>query len=159
MINNLTEIGLEYVLGNLRARDRREVEATIDCGSAERTAELIWTIPGPKWEARTRRGKPAVVGGFTPVWHGLGSGWMWGTDDWDEVALEVTRSMRRHILPALERNGVRRIEARPMAGNIDAIRWLHLIGFKHEAVTPGFGRRGEDFVLLSRLTAHEARIH
>jgi hypothetical protein len=158
MINNLTSVGLEYVLGNLRAHDRREVEATIDCGSAQATAELIRTIPGPKWEARTRAGRPAVVGGFTPVWPGLGSGWMWGTDDWDEVALEVTRAMRKHILPALERNGVRRIEARPMYGNIDAVRWLELVGFEQEAVTPGFGRRGEDFVLFARLT-HEARIH
>jgi hypothetical protein len=157
-IGNLTQYGLEYVLGNLREHDQLEVAATVDQGSALDTAKLLWSVPGPKWEMRTHDNIPAIVGGFTPVWNGLGSGWMFGTDDWDAVALECTKAVKKHIIPALERNGVRRIEARPMAGNDKALRWLKLVGFKQDAVTAQFGRGGEDFLLFSRLT-HETRLH
>jgi hypothetical protein len=160
LITGLTALGLEYVLGNLRDADRLEVAATIDQGSALATANLILQIPGPKWEARTVRGEPAVIGGFTPVWPGLGSGWLWGTDCWDEVALEVTRALKKHILPSLDARGVHRIEARPMAGNVAAIRWLQIIGFRQEAVTAQFGRGREDFILFARTAGHDAtRIH
>ena len=152
MLGELSQYGLEYVLGNLREHDRAEVEATIDMGSARQNAELLWRIPGPKWEARTADNTPAIVGGFSPIWYGLGSGWMWGTEEWDEVALETTNAIRKHILPALERNGVRRIEARAMAGNEKAVRWLKLLDFHQETVTRSFGRGGEDFVLCARLT-------
>jgi hypothetical protein len=152
VIQGLTEIGLEYVLGNLRQSDEEEMRATIYKGSAEATARLIWSIPGPKWEACTAEGEPAAVGGFVPVWPGLGSGWLWGTDHWESVALEVTRAMKRHILPSLDRRGVHRIEARPMAGNSEVIRWLGLIGFKQEAVTVSFGQGRQDFVLCARVS-------
>lgn len=152
MIQGLTEIGLEYVLGNLRACDEAEVRATVYQQDARSTAQLILTIPGPKWEARCADGEPAMIGGFVPIWDGLGSGWMWATARCDEVILEVTRALKTAILPSLDRRGVRRIEARPMRSNVTAIRWLGLIGFAAEAVTPRFGRGAEDFVLCARVT-------
>jgi hypothetical protein len=156
MIQGLTLDGLTHVLGHLRQHDQAEVAATIDQGELAATCKLIWMVPGPKWEARTVAGEPAVIGGFVPVWPGLGSGWLWGTDRWDEVVLEVTRAMRRHILPSLDAEGVHRIECRPMAGNAATIRWLQLVGFKQEAVTAQFGRGCEDFVLCARVTGHDA---
>jgi hypothetical protein len=159
MIQGLTELGLEYVLSNLRSPDEAEVRATIHQGSAEATALLILSIPGPKWEARTVDGEPAVIGGFVPIWQGLGSGWMWGTDRWDDVILEVTRAMKRHILPTLDARGVHRIECRPMVGNESTIRWLGLFGFKQEAVTPRFGRGSEDFVLCARVADDTSTRH
>lgn len=156
MIQGLTLDGLTHVLGHLRAADEAEVAATIDQGGLMPTCKLIWMIPGPKWEALAADGEPVVVGGFTPVWAGLGSGWMWGTDRWDEVVLEVTRAMKRHILPALDARGVHRIECRPMAGNDVVIRWLELCGFRQEAVTAQFGRGSEDFVLCARIKGHDA---
>ena len=157
MIQGLTEIGLEYVLGNLRVADEAELRATIYQGDALSTARLILSIPGPKWEARTVDGEPAVIGGFVPIWPGLGSGWMWGTDRWDEVVLEVTRAMKAHILPTLDRRGVHRIECRPMATNVSSIRWLELVGFHQEAVTAQFGQGRQDFVLCARTTGHDHR--
>ena len=155
MIGGLTPFGLEFVLCNLRACDDLELRATIYSGSAEQTAQLIHKIPGPKWEARTESdAEPAAIGGFVPVWPGLGSGWIWTTDRWDEVALEVTRAMKRHILPTLDARGVHRIEARPMASNKAAIRWLEIVGFKQEAVTAQFGQGREDFVLCARVAGH-----
>ena len=155
MIQGLTPIGLEYVLQNLRQKDEEEVRATIYQGSAHETAKMVWHIPGPKWEARADDGEPVVVGGFTPVWPGLGSGWMFGTDRWKEVALEVTRTVKRSILPSIDRRGVHRIECRQIAGNTEVIRWLGLLGFHREAVTAQFGQGREDFVLCARTRDHD----
>jgi hypothetical protein len=160
LIQGLTIDGLLHVLAHLRAHDEAEVRATIDQGDIESTGKLIWSIPGPKWEALAGDGEPAVIGGFVPVWPGLGSGWMWGTDRWNDVVLEVTRAMKRHILPALDAKGVHRIECRPMANNDAVIRWLGLVGFRQEAVTAQFGRGFEDFVLCARTLRHDAsRMH
>jgi hypothetical protein len=160
LIQGLTPIGLEYVVGNLRPCDADEIRATVWQGSAASTAHLILTIPGPKWEARTDEGEPAAIGGFVPIWPGLGSGWIWGTDRWDEVVMEVTKALRRSILPSLDRRGLHRLEARPMAANVATIRWLGLVGFRMEAVTPRFGRGGEDFALCARITPDDqARLH
>lgn len=159
MIQGLTIEGLLWVLGHLRGHDEAELLATVDQGDIETTGHLIWMIPGPKWEALAPDGEPAVIGGFTPIWPGLGSGWMWGTDRWDEVVLEVTRAMKRHILPALDAKGVHRIECRPMADNVAAIRWLELVGFRQEAVTAQFGRGCQDFVLCARISDDKTTRH
>jgi hypothetical protein len=160
LIGGLTQAGLEFVIGNLRDADAAEVRATIDKGSAEATAKLIANIPGPKWEARTELdAEPAAVGGFVPIWPGMGSGWMWGTGRWDEVVLEVTRAMKRHILPTLDARGVHRIECRTMANHTASIRWLEMLGFRREAVIAQFGQGREDFVLCARVTSNAARCH
>ena len=160
MIGGLTQAGLEFVIGNLRDADAAEVRATIDKGSAEATAKLIAGIPGPKWEARIEDdAEPAAVGGFVPIWPGMGSGWMWGTDRWGEVVHEVTRAMKRHILPTLDARGVHRIECRAMATNTASIRWLEMLGFRREAVIAQFGQGREDFVLCARVTDNAARRH
>jgi hypothetical protein len=160
LIGGLTPFGLEFVLGNLRDADEAELRATIYKGSAAATAQLIAGIPGPKWEARTERdAEPAAVGGFVPIWPGMGSGWMWGTGRWGEVVIEVTRAMKQHILPTLDARGVHRIECRALASNTASIRWLEMLGFKREAVTAQFGQGREDFILCARVTGHAAGLH
>lgn len=157
MIGEMTEEGLVYVLGHLCAEDLAELKATVDQGAVEATARLILSIPGPKWEVQAPDGEPAAVGGVVPFWPGLASGWMWGTDRWDEIILEVTRAIKRHILPTLDARGMHRIECRPMASNRAAIRWLGLLGFEQEAITPSFGRGSEDFALCARISSHDPR--
>jgi len=160
LIGGLTPFGLEFVLGNLRDADEAEVRATIGRESAEATAKLFASFPGPKWEARAESdAEPAAIGGFVPVWPGVGSGWMLGTDRWGEVIIEVTRAMKQHILPTLDRRGVHRIECRAMASNTASIRWLEMLGFKREAVTAQFGQGREDFILCARVVEHAARCH
>jgi hypothetical protein len=160
LIGGLTPFGLEFVLSNLRDADEAEVKATIGRGSAEQTAKLFASFPGPKWEARAESdAEPVAVGGFVPIWPGVGSGWMLGTGRWEEVIVEVTRAMKKHILPTLDARGVHRIECRAMAANTASIRWLEMLGFKREAVTAQFGQGREDFVLCARVTGDAPRHH
>jgi RimJ/RimL family protein N-acetyltransferase len=75
------------------------------------------------------------------------------------VIVEVTRAMKKHILPTLDARGVHRIECRAMASNTASIRWLKMLGFRQEAVTAQFGQGREDFVLCARVVEHAARRH
>jgi hypothetical protein len=158
LIGDLTIDGLVWVMGHLRAKDQLEVEATIARDDIDSTCQLLWMLPGLKWEARSEfTGVPAVVGGVVPIWPGLAAGWMFGTEGWEDVALEVTRTVKKNILPKLDHLGVHRVECRPIAGNDAAVRWLELMGFRREAVTAQFGRGREDFVLFARTTGHDAK--
>jgi hypothetical protein len=155
MIERLTQASLNYVLRNLRPADELEFRATIWSGNYAECVEKIGRLPGLGWAAHTPRGRPAVVGGFVPIWFGLASGWMFGTDEWNQVALPVTRFITRDILPKLDASGFHRIECRPMAGNLAVIRWLEMIGFTQEAVVAQFGQGREDFLLFARTALHE----
>jgi hypothetical protein len=156
MIERLTVDGLDYVLRNLRPGDEEEFRATVFRGSYTMACEQIAVLPGLGWMARQEGHMPAVVGGFVPVWPGLCSGWMFGTEAWPQVALEVTKYICRTILPTLDAQGYHRIECRPIAGNAAVIRWLELIGFHQEAVVAQFGQGREDFLLFARTLGYAA---
>lgn len=156
MIERLTVDALDYVLRNLRPGDDEEFRATVFRGSYEAACQQIAVLPGFGWMARPAGGMPAVVGGFIPIWPGLCSGWMFGTEAWPKVAREVTRTIVRDILPSLDSQGYHRIECRPIAGNTAVVRWLELIGFHQEAVVAQFGQGREDFLLFARTLGHAA---
>ena len=159
MIQEMTPLGLLYVLNHLRPKDEAELHATIFLNDIETTCKVIMFLPGVRWEALTVNGLPAAVGGFSPVWPGLGAMWLWATDEWPQVAREVTRAAKRTILPAFDHAGVHRLEARPMAGNDEVVRWLKLLGFNLEAVIAQFGQGREDFLLFARTASHADRRH
>jgi hypothetical protein len=151
MIANLTEEGLRWVLSHLRTADEVELRATAWQGSWEETLARMMAIPMIGWEARLDgTQEPAVVGGLVPIWSGLCSSWIFGTPKWPKVGREVTRFVVRTIMPGLKNAGVHRVECRPMCGNDEVIRWLHIIGFELEARVKAFGRGGEDFYLFAR---------
>jgi hypothetical protein len=150
LIGPLTPFGADYVVHHLNPHDYAEMLATMFMGDIDDVARNVFTAPGFKWEARTPADRPVVIGGAIPMRPGLAVGWLWGTDEWPEVALEVTRFVKRRILPELESRGVHRIECRALAGNEDVIRWLKLIGFHVEAALAQFGQGREDFVLCAR---------
>lgn len=69
------------------------------------------------------------------------------TDAFSEIALPVTRFIKKQFLPRLIATGVHRIEAVSLAGHDDAHDWLETIGLKPETQAMlGYGRRGEAFV-------------
>jgi hypothetical protein len=153
MIAELTQDGLFTVMTRMRPEDLRELRATTMTTTA-RHAGQIWELRDSAWEARTADGEVAGIGGFVPLWSGVCTVWMLATPRFAEVGLEVTRFVRRVILPALQEVGYHRAEARALRGNDGTARWLHLLGFHQEAVIAQFGRAREDFVLFA-WTPHE----
>jgi hypothetical protein len=160
VIQPLTPFGVDYVLHHLNEHDAEEIRCTVWMGgNLDTVCKQVFTTPGLKWEARTRSGRPAVIGGALPMWPGVAVGWLLGTDDWPKVGLEVTRFVKRVILPELEERGLHRIECRALAGNAEVIRWLKAIGFHEEAAIAQFGQGREDFVLCARIFGHAGPTH
>jgi hypothetical protein len=88
---------------------------------------------------------PVAAVGTIPTCPGVWSPWAFGTDDFRQVGLLLTRHVRRCMLPMMFGTG-HRAETRSMEGHVDAHRWLESFGARREGVHPGAGKNGETFV-------------
>lgn len=144
-IDVLTPEAAYSVVDRMRDVDRREIFAVrwseniddlvADCMASRPTA----------WSASSH-GVPVCVFGIARVRPNVCAGWLFATDDFTEVGLEVTRFAKRHIVPSLRSEGVHRIECHSADFHTGAHRWLEAaFDAKREAAHPGFGSRGETF--------------
>jgi len=136
----------EYIIQNLRERDKQEIFATRWGDDLE---ELVQDIQGYgefQWTA-VLDGTPVAIIGACPMWPGVWSVWAFGTEDWPKVVLKLTRHARQAMIPALHEQGAHRAECRALKVHEDACRWLELLGAHKEAELAGFGRQREDFIL------------
>lgn len=137
---------------NLRPADVRELEAT-RYGHLDRDAlafEMVnvWTINSNAWIAYGSKGLPVCAFGATQPWPRCYSCWLLATDDFADVALPVTKFVKRVFIPWL-RQRARRIEARSIDGHGEAHAWLSLLGAKVEARLKHYGRDGDDFLVFT----------
>src|SRR5690242_671481 len=111
-IRSLNSADLMTVGDNMRLADRREIVATrFDDDIAALVADLLESAPVGAIVAAGDGAPVAALGGIE-MWPGNWSVWMFATDRWPEVAAETTRFVRRVLLPALHRLGLRRGECR-----------------------------------------------
>ncbi len=149
-VQRLTRYGIGRVLRRLRESDQREMAASIgdDPGAV---GLMLWNLTGGlRWEALDKNGHALMIGGVTQVWPGLGAAWAYCAVGYERVIGEVTREVRREILPTLDAMGFHRIEARPMEANLMSCRWLETLGFERQTALAQFGRGRETFVLYAR---------
>jgi hypothetical protein len=137
---------LLFVVQNMRQRDRSEVFATRWDDSSESLTDDLIAGGEFAWIAGVP-GKPIAAFGAAPVWNGVWAVWMVATDDWPEVALEVTRFIKRVMIQTLKDIGAHRAECRSWEGHPQAHRWLEMLGAKKESEIENFGRNGERFYL------------
>jgi hypothetical protein len=68
------------------------------------------------------------------------------TEQFGEIALPVTRFIRKQFLPRLVHTGVHRIEAVSLAGYVETHAWLKTLGLDQETGDlRGYGKHGEVF--------------
>jgi hypothetical protein len=141
----LNEPDLLYVADNMREWDRREVFATRwDDDPAALTSAIL---AGGEFGWVAGNDLPVAAFGAIPTWQGNWQVWMFATDDWKDVAFDVTRFIRRIMIPSLEQCGCHRAECRSMEGHEEAHRWLETLGAYKESDLPHYGRNGEMFYL------------
>jgi hypothetical protein len=133
-----------YVIGRMRAWDRREIFATRDGDSDLDLLEAVMASGDVSWIAG-RDEEPIAVYGCRPMWPGVWSMWLFATDNLGRIGKSVTQHVRTVIVPGLFREGARRLECRSMEGHTDAQRWLLHLGAVREGTNRAFGRDGEDF--------------
>lgn len=142
----VTRPAVEYIIANLRLRDREEIFALRWDNDERALADDLLRFAGAMTWAWWRDGVPVSLQGAWPVRRGVWSCWAFGTDEWPRVVLSMTKHARRFIIPALLRARFHRAEAVALATHTDSRRWLEALGAREEGIRHGFGRNGEDFV-------------
>jgi len=140
----LTVEAVGEVLYNLRAADRREIEATVHRFDSAALARAT---------CGCRLGFVAAADDLTPVaalaacelWPGVWQLGLFATPRWPEVGRSVTRFARRWLGSRLDALGAHRAQAFSIAGHEEAQRWMLRLGARCEATLAGWGKGGEDF--------------
>jgi hypothetical protein len=129
----------------LRACDFEELNATNYDMSPEYLAHVACATGAFRWGAYVD-GRPVALIGAVPRWPNVWSVWAYGTDEWDKVALTLTKHARRFILPALYRSGAVRGDCQALSTHTTARNWLEFLGADLEKELDGWGKNGETFI-------------
>lgn len=135
---------LTYIAANMRPEDRREVE----CQLAQWNVDLIAlaAMQGPAYVVELD-GNPEAAFGAAEQRVGLWQAWSWGSKRMHRAVPAITRFFYAVLGPHVAAQGAWRVEARPIAGNDLACRWLARLGATKRCDLPGYGKNGEDFEL------------
>ena len=82
---------------------------------------------------------PVATWGASPTRPGVVSVWMFSTDQWQKVALTVTRHIRKELIPFLISDGCVRAECWSHSGHHVAHKWLGILGAVKEASVEDYG--------------------
>ena len=124
---------------NLRSHNNPLALAGEVCGAASMGKAAIADIAG----------HPVALIGITPLWPGVWTAWAFGTDDFDRVALSLTRYAIKTLKPLLASRGAHRLQCESRADHIKAHHWLTAMGAKPESVLKRYGRDGSDYIMFA----------
>jgi hypothetical protein len=136
---------LSYVAANLRPEDRAEVDCQLDAWSPELLA--LAALQGFAYVAELD-GNPEAGFGAVEQRGGLWTAWSWGTRRMRRCVPDITRFFHAELGPQVAARGAWRVEARALAANDLALRWLARLGATRRCPLPGYGRNGESFILF-----------
>lgn len=148
MIAAASRPALRHIVENLRPRDREEAAAILWADADTETSVEHIAASSFCVTAHAADGEPVAYAGARPDWPGVWTVFAMGTPRWPETALELTRYVRRTMIPCLVDLGAHRAQCYSMADYGDAHRWIETLGAKREAVLRRFGRDQQDFVLF-----------
>lgn len=136
---------LSFVAANMRPEDRAE----IDCQHSE------WTPAGlAALHLRDHSyvglidGNPEAAFGAGRVFDHLWIAWSWMSRKGWRAVPRITAFVREVMVPAIYEAGGMRVEARALATNTSARRWLKKLGATERCELPCYGRGGETFILF-----------
>lgn len=147
-IEPLSYDAVRHIILNARERDQIEARAVLGNYDPEALVEAI--VAG-----QASRGAYGAVYGCSAV---LTASYetprsvqvaLIATDDFNSIALSVTRHVKRVVEPMLRAKGITRAECRCWSEHYDARRWLSICGAREEAEIPGYGVNGETFIQMA----------
>jgi len=134
---------VRYITHRLRERDRHELFALRWDDCPEQLAQDVMTWGQFAWVAGID--EPAAAIGASLISPNLWQVWAFGTDHWPEIALGLTRHVKKVMTPALLEAGMVRSECKSLDIHTDAHRWLEVLGAEKESESPNYGKNGETF--------------
>jgi hypothetical protein len=130
MLTDITYSAIEYISLNMRESDRVEL---FNIRPYDSPIQWAWDANlALKSLGRGRiawwKGRPAGLFGFTEAWPGHWEVWMFGTDDYRNVAFDLLRWARKEANDILTVCEGRRLQADVREGHPDAHRLVRAMG-------------------------------
>ena len=147
---------LSYIASNLRPEDFAEIDCQFDVWSPAMLAAV--SLQGFAYVAEVN-GNPEAAFGAAEQRSGLWIAWSWGTRRMKRCIPRITDFFFQVLGPDVAAAGASRVEARPLAGNDMAVRWLRKLGATERCLLPGFGKDGQDFLLFDWTRDRWADVH
>ena len=149
MLTEFNEHALEFVVLNMRERDRVEI---FNMRPHDSPLQLVQEIKiastGHRrtmaWSDRTKR--PAAFGAFTESWPGLWDVWMFGTDDFKDCAVEMLRWFRREANDVLQHCKGHRLQCDSRFDHDEAHKMIKALGAIEEVRLRRYGKDGSDYI-------------
>ena len=128
-----------FITRRLRVLDEEEIFPLMFNASPENLAMGSIAVGGYCFVALANDGCPVAAFGATLQKPAIFSVWMFATDRWPDVALSVTRHIRRVMMPEMIDAGANRADCWSMDGHDVAHRWLEVLGARREATLDDYG--------------------
>lgn len=136
---------MRHICANLRKADREEIAAVAPSMDPDDLVERYMPLRNFAWSV-SHDGVPAAVIGAWPVAPCHWKVFAFGTDDFESVALTLTKHVRRFMIPAIVNADAIKADCESLSTHHKAHRWLESLGYERTENLPGFGQNGEDFV-------------
>lgn len=147
VIRPATLLDTMVVARSLCYDDLVELSATRDALDADRLA--IDAMSAAIKKIAYVDGCPAMVFGVYFVDDQRVTVWGFKTDRGCRAIREVTKHIRRRIIPDLRSYGVDTAACLVHSENQRSLKWLASLGFRREAIRPGLGTRNRDIPLCA----------
>lgn len=138
---------LRAIAASMRPVDWREIDAVAPDGTTPETVAR-WAFGSVAVWALTWRGEPVAAFGVQPIAATVLQAWAFGTRRMWRAVPALTGFIVGECVPRWTAAGVTRVEARSIADHHAAHRWMLGMGGEPQPC-PGYGRRGEDFILFA----------
>lgn len=136
---------LSYIASNLRPDDRAEIDCQLDEWTPAMLA--LSAMQGMAYIAELD-GNPEAAFGAAQSRQGLWHAWSWGSKRMWRCVPRITMFFYDVLGPDVSAQGALRVEARALAANNMALRWLRRLGATQRCDLPAYGKNGEDFILF-----------
>ena len=126
-----------FIARHMRKRDAEEILPLTWTGEPEDLAAQ--SVVGGISTVALSGGAPVACWGAVEIRPCMWNVWMFATDRWAEVALSVTRQIKKEMIPWLISAGAVRADCWSMEGHDEAHRWLECLGARREATLEDYG--------------------
>lgn len=149
MLTEFNVHALEYIVLNMRERDRVEIYNMRPHDSPlQLVQEIKLASDGHRrviaWSDRTKR--PAGFGTFIEQWIGVWDVGMFGTDDFKDTAIELLRWFRRTANDVLAHHQGHRLQCDSRFDHEEAHRMIRALGGIEEVRLRKYGKDGSDYI-------------
>lgn len=151
---------IEFICLNMREQDKAEIFGLLQHDNAMRLAYEVthYARNSGRGKVAWYDGKPAALFAFVEIRTGVWEIWMFGTDAFKSVALDLMRWCRKEANEILTHSKGHRLQAMSRAGYDEAHKLIRAMGGVEECRHKRYGKDGADYICFTWLNGENDAI-